>query len=338
MAKHRIIRVDYSVASYLPPFKVMDAIHRSVSKVNFHPYEGYAEICKAIASYCGVREENILVTNGGDEAIMLITTKFGPKVLIPTPTYGEYEYIAKSRDYSITKRNCLSDSGEYRICYTKKDLGWATLAWICNPNNPTGTLIPKKDIMGIINGTDAMVVVDEAYYEFSGQTVAKEVDNHRNLIVLRTFSKGFGIAGLRLGYIIAHPSIIKMFSKYNQEYNVNRVARAAGIAALKSRRHYQRRIFEAKKRRDNFQKFAESIGVHAFKSNGGFIFLKFSDMREADYVYGRFLDEGIITFISTDAEFSGLEGPYMRLALSNTINMKVIQRSLARIISEYRSQ
>ena len=65
MAKHRIIRVDYSGASYLPPYKVMDAIHRSVSKVNSYPYEGYAEICKAIASYCGVREENILVTNSG---------------------------------------------------------------------------------------------------------------------------------------------------------------------------------------------------------------------------------------------------------------------------------
>ena len=337
MSKHRIIRVDYSGGSYLPTYQVIDAIHRSISKVNYYPYEGYSELHKAIASYCGVKEENILVTNGADEAIMLVTDKFGPKVLIPTPTYNEYEYIAKSRDYQIRECNSLNEKDAYRLCYTDKDVSWASLIWICNPNNPTGNIIPKSSILKIIRSTRAAVVVDEAYYEFAGQTLVKYVDRHKNLIVLRTFSKGFGIAGLRLGYMVANPETIKMFTKYKQEYNVSRLARAAGIAALKNRKRYMRRISEAKKRRDRFQAFAESIGVHAFKSKGGFVFLKFSSQREADYVYGKFLQEGIITFISSDSEFTGLTGPYMRIALSNTANMNIIQHSLGRIIEEYRS-
>ncbi|MEM3841677.1 MAG: histidinol-phosphate transaminase [Candidatus Micrarchaeaceae archaeon] len=337
MSKHRIIHADYSGSSFMPPHEVMDAIRRSVSKVNFYPYEGYSDIRRAIASYCGVKEENILVTNGGDEAITLITNKFGQRVLIPAPTYGEYERIAKSRGYSMRIKNCMDESNSYKLNYTKGDLSWATLAWICNPNNPTGTLIPKEDIMRVVKSTKAIVVSDEAHYEYARKTVAKEVSRHKNLIVIRTFSKGFGISGLRLGYMIADPKIVNMFSMYNQEYNVNRVARAAGISALRNKEHYMHKIAEAKKIRDRFQRFARRIGLYASDSKAGFVFLKFRDAKEAEYVHRKFLDDGIITFTASSSEFTGLNGPYMRIALCDQKGMEVIQDSLGNAIKEYRA-
>lgn len=330
----KIIHLGYSGAGYDPSPAVMDAIMESLSKINSYPYEGYDELEGLIAEYCNVGRKNVMVTNGGDEAIGIITALYGSRVLIPAPTYGEYAYLARSRGAEIRFSNSMHGD-TYEVSFSDEELGWASLVWICNPNNPTGTIVPRATITRVLENTKATVVVDEAYYEFSGTSVADLVGSHDNLIVLRTFSKGFGIAGLRLGYILASSEVINRIRNAKQEFNVSRVARAAGIAAMKSRGYYLERVEEAKRVRDDFERHCNSIGITAFKSNAGFVFVKFRDMGEMEYVHSTLMSNGLVTFGPSDSEFSGLSGPYVRIALGSKNDMERAKSEISKAVADY---
>jgi len=291
---------------------------------------------RALTRYCKVKQDNILATNGADEAIGLLTTHYGKRVLIPTPTYGEYEYIAKSLDSEITYKGGLTDKDEYRLNYTKRDLDWATLVWVCSPNNPTGTYIRKRDIEWVAQHTKAIVAVDEAYFEYAGKSAINLINKYPNMVVLRTFSKAFSIAGLRLGYIASNRKIISKFSVSKQEYNVNRVARAAGTAALGSLDYYKAKIDETKALRGDFQKFARTAGLWAFDSEARFTLIRFRDRKELDYIYDALARRNILVFKASASEFTGLEGPYIRVAISNREEMLVLESALSEILEEYR--
>lgn len=333
---HKALRMDYSGAGYQPSPAVRSAIEESIPFIDTYPHEGYDELHRALTKYCGVKRDNILATNGADEAIGLLTTHYGRRILIPAPTYGEYEYIGKSLDSDVRLRECLDGKGEYKINYTKKDLDWATLVWICSPNNPTGTYVPKQDIEQVVRHTKAVVVADEAYFEYAGKSAIGLINKYPNLVVLRTFSKAFSIAGLRLGYMVSNRKVISKFSVSKQEYNVNRVARAAGIAALKSVDYYKEKISETKTLRDDFQEFARNIGIWAFDSDARFSLLRFRDENELDYVYRNLERRHIFVFRASASEFSGLNGPYMRVAISNRAEMLELESAVLEILKEYR--
>ncbi len=335
-ATDNAIRLDYSGACYAPSPLVIKAVKRSLQKANAYPYEWYAELNEEIARYCGVKPENVLPTSGGDEAIALLTYVFGKRVLIPAPTYGEYEYIAKSAGSEVVMKDCMADGYNYTLCYDDKDLAKATLVWICNPNNPTGTAIDESSIISVLERSKGIVVVDEAYYEFYGKSVIGLIDKYKNLVVLRTFSKAFGLAGLRLGYVVASSDIIDRLNRSKQEFNVSRPARDAGIAVFRSMDYYTRKISASTKRRDALEKEFSEHGIHTFKSNGGFLFLRLGSDDELKYVYSGLLDSGIIPFIATDSEFSGLKGPYMRVAIGTAVQMSLFRTHAFRLVEEYR--
>jgi Histidinol-phosphate/aromatic aminotransferase and cobyric acid decarboxylase len=103
---------------------------------------------------------------------------------------------------------------------------------ICNPNNPTGSLFAREEILRLVRESGKIVVVDEAYAEFSGQTLIPEIDNYPNLVIMRTFSKAFGMAGLRLGYLLGQPETISLINRVRQPFNVNSFSQRVGILAL----------------------------------------------------------------------------------------------------------
>jgi histidinol-phosphate aminotransferase len=328
------IHLDYSGAGYSPSALVKRSIYSASKQADCYPYEGYDMLHEKIAEYCKTESRNIYATNGGDEAIELLVTIFGRKMLVPIPTYNEYEYIGKSRNSEIRYKNCLRDDNSYSLNYTKADLKWATLVWICNPNNPTGSIIPREDILWVLDNTDAIVAVDEAYYEFAGNSVVDLIKKYKNLVVLRTFSKGFGLAGLRLGYMVSDSPRISSLKAAAQEFNVNRIARAAGIAALSSLGYYKKRIASMKRLRDEFEQFALGLGIYAFKSNGGFAFLKFKSIAELEKIYVGLKNKGIFVFKASDSEFTGLKGPYMRIAIGNRGDLSVLKKELKSLMQK----
>lgn len=228
--------LDFNERTRTPSERVIAELREAINgKLTMYPeYEGLAE---AIASYASVQAANVLVTNGSDEAISLIFRTFvskGDTVIIPEPSFSMFIQEASLCGASVVRPQYDPDSGTF----PQKDV-MATVARnpklvvLCNPNNPTGTIIPVTDIETIAQGAqDTIILVDEAYAEFSGVSVVPLLSRYPNIVITRTFSKAFGLAALRIGYMIGNPQLLGEIQKIKGPYDVNALAAAAAKAAL----------------------------------------------------------------------------------------------------------
>jgi histidinol-phosphate aminotransferase len=220
------------------PYGCSDRVKKALADYAYYhlyPDPEQRELRKALAKYTGISSEYILAGSGSDELIDLILRLFlepGDKVINCPPTFGMYPFstevcggivvsIARNQDFSIN------------VAAVKKALDKRTkVIFIASPNNPSGDITPEQVILELLNSS-TVVVVDEAYFEFSDVTVASLVPKYPNLIVLRTFSKWAGLAGLRVGYGIFPINMVKYLMKIKQPYNVNTAAQVAALESLK---------------------------------------------------------------------------------------------------------
>jgi histidinol-phosphate aminotransferase len=330
------LHLDYTGSCYGPSPAVRKAMEDSVDKANSYPYEGYMELKKAIAKYYKVKPENVMVTNGCDEAIALITYLFGKRVLIQAPTYSEFERIAKGIKSEIRIIKSSIRYSRYEINFSKKDLSWATQTWVCTPNNPTGDITPKEKIIYFVKNTNGVIAVDEAYYEYCGKSVAGLVDKYENLIVTRTFSKAYATEGIRLGYIIANPKLISALENSTQEFNVNRAARAAGLAVFKSIGYYKKSMAMLHRIKNSFEKSCKSLGFKLIDHNSPFTLILFRSDKERDFYHDGLEKMGIYTLSNTHEEFTGFSDPCIRIAIGNEKQMQIAKKALEELSKEYK--
>ena len=220
------------------PYGSIKEINEELSKISFHNYpdSNQSDLRKSLSEYVGVDVDNIVAGSGADEMIELIFKIYGKKdetIIDLQPTFGMYSFLANSMgmnvisssrntDWSIDIENTIELIKKYR---TK-------LLFIASPNNPTGNVISKKEILKLLD-TGAIIIIDETYYEFCNKSCIDLINANENLVVLRSFSKWAGIAGLRIGYMAASENIIKNMFKIKQPYNVNLAAEIAAITTLK---------------------------------------------------------------------------------------------------------
>jgi len=219
----------------------LDANENPYNKpLNRYPDPLQTELKTEIAKIKGVNAEQIFLGNGSDEAIDLpfrIFCRPGiDNVVAIEPTYGMYKVCADIND--IEYRPVLLD-GKYQLDADKLldvcDKN-TKIIWLCSPNNPTGNNLDKKEIERILNRFEGIVVIDEAYSDFSQEKPFRlELDKYPNLIVLNTFSKAWGCAAIRLGMAFAKPEIIRIFNKVKYPYNVNLLTQKQALEALKLR-------------------------------------------------------------------------------------------------------
>jgi len=197
--------------------------------LNTYPDAGQTELRKLLEGYTGISAECIVAGSGSDELIDLILRLFvgvGDEVIICVPTFDMFRFSTKMCGGTLVElprdENFAVDVSAVKATISKK----TKIILLANPNNPTGTMTPRDDIIEILN-TGLPVVVDEAYYEFSGETVAPLVRQYKNLMVPRTFSKWAGLAGLRVGYGIFPPKIADYLMAIKPPYNVNVAALVA---------------------------------------------------------------------------------------------------------------
>ncbi len=230
----RLIKLDGNENPYGCSPRVQEAL-RVYQGYNIYPDPDQRELRTAIAAYAGVDSKYVLAGAGSDELIDLLMRLFldpGDTVLNFTPTFGMYSVnaaVCGGRAINIPRRDDYTIDVEDGLEAVENN---TKLIFIANPNNPTGTLTPRDDIARLLK-TDAIVVVDEAYYEFSGATMADLVAKHQNLVVLRTFSKWAGLAGLRVGYGIMSPAIVQRLMAIKPPYNVSVAAQVAVLESLK---------------------------------------------------------------------------------------------------------
>jgi histidinol-phosphate aminotransferase len=233
----RIIKLDANENPYGPSPRARQAL----SQIDAHRYPDPAqkEMRSALASYAGVKPSQVIATNGGDELIAMVmqmALEPGDQFIDAIPSFGMYAWAALLARGAIISIPRLRERGwAVDIDAVLTALSPRTrLIILCSPNNPTGNLTPREDIERLLE-TGLLVVVDEAYYEFSGETVVPLLADHPNLLIMRTMSKWAGLAGLRVGYALAHPELVRHMDKIRQPFNVNLAAQAAVVASVQDK-------------------------------------------------------------------------------------------------------
>jgi histidinol-phosphate aminotransferase len=330
-----VIRLDYSDMKYPPAPDLVRLLGQELGRLGEYPSGDYGKIKQKYAEYAGVKPGQVLVSNGLDEAIDLVTRAWGRNVLIPSPTFSQFELAARRRNARVFLADCFND-GEYALRFPKERLRKASLAWICSPNNPTGTTIPRGDILRAVEGCAGMVCVDEAYYEYSGQTVADLISDRSNLVVLRGLSKGFGLAGLRIGFALSDEKNIKRLESMRQIFSVNRLAERAAEEVLGYGGYYsgiRRRIADT---RERFADGLRRIGLRPFKSAANFILVEFGSLKEARAAYEGLKKAGIVALPAWDGEFSGLNGPFIRFTIGTEEQMGIVADEIEKLTEDWK--
>jgi histidinol-phosphate aminotransferase len=320
-SKKEKIFLTQSYFKYPLPEEMLKELSEELKDINRYPSGGrYSKLRQILAEYVGVKMENILPTNGSDEVIEIVTRAYKGEVLIPIPTFSQYEASADRSGLPKVLVNCLHNR-EYNINYFAEQLEKASLVWICNPNNPTGTRIPRENIIDILQRAKGMVVVDECNYEYLGETVVDLIDKYENLIISRSFSKNFGLAGLRLGFAISNPKNVKKLAAFGQHFRVNRMAEKAAAKVLKYLDYYQEIWGKMKKVRDKFVWQINELGFFAYDSQANFVLVGFKDKKVTERVWKYLKENSIYTLPGWENEFSGLDDQFIRFTIGEEWEM-----------------
>ncbi|OEF99563.1 histidinol-phosphate transaminase [Vulcanibacillus modesticaldus] len=243
--------------------------------LNFYP-DNDATLLKAeISKYIGVSPANIVVGNGSSEMIELIIKTYVDKnetILSVVPTFSMYAVFSQiystkfvgvesNEDFSIDIEKLIDKANEIN----------PKVIILCNPNNPTGNLLPTRDIKKLLENTNSLVVIDEAYMEFASGSMVEEISNYENLIVLRTLSKAFGLAGIRVGYLLANQKIVNIIDQVRSPYNLNVMSQWIATKALKNKERVIAYIEEIKLGREFLYNKLKENGMKVFKSHGNFL-------------------------------------------------------------------
>jgi histidinol-phosphate aminotransferase len=267
----KLINLASNESPFPPSPRVRSAIRKAIKYLNLYPDPWATELREKIASYTRVGVENVILGNGSDELLDLTCRLFldpGDRVLVPVPTFSIYEIAVRlaGADPQFWPLPEFQWKGEELL----QAAGKAKMVFVCRPNNPTGNSAAEETILELLRG-GKIVVVDEAYGEFARYSLAKHVTTHENLVVLRTFSKAFGLAGLRIGYALASPKVVEAMQRIKQPFSVNSLALVAASAALDDLPYMNRVVEEVVKERGRMREELLSMKLRVLESDANFL-------------------------------------------------------------------
>lgn len=280
----------------------LDANENSLGSVAASGYNRYpdpyqTDLKKKIAQLKKVLPDQLFLGNGSDEAIDLLLRAFceprRDNVIIMPPSYGMYSVCARINDVKVVEVPLATD---FHINYDKLKEAYlnAKIIFICSPNNPSANLMNSATVKRILSEFEGLVVIDEAYQDFSGQNSwLAHLDSYSNLVVLQTFSKAWGMAALRLGMAYAHPQIIAILNKIKYPYNINVLTQKTVLQALDNSAKKDAMIIEILEGRSYLQKALKSLQIvkNVFPSDANFLLVKFADPKA---VYNKLKDKKVI--------------------------------------------
>jgi histidinol-phosphate aminotransferase len=280
-----------------------EAARAAVSAVNLYPDGSAFTLHRAIAARYQVTPEEIFVGNGSNELIELLVRTFvldGEEVLTSAQSFVAYKLAANAHGRTLMEAP-MKARFHYDLDALKKLLGRKTkLVFLANPDNPTGTSFAEKDLLPFLDAApkDTLVVLDEAYAEYVDAPGYQDSlalrRRYPNLVVLRTFSKIYGLAGLRVGYGLARPDLVEYLDRVRAPFNVNHVAQAAAAAALGDAEHVARSRALVLEQRPVLAAGLAELGATVVPSQGNFILADFPN-RPAKALFEELLREGVVT-------------------------------------------
>jgi histidinol-phosphate aminotransferase len=240
---------------------------------------------KMVADFLGIAGEQVFLTNGADEGIDLLCRAYlnpGSEIIVVTPTFAMYEVFAQTEDARIVRVPTGPDFSFPEQEVIDAISPQTRIVIICNPNNPTGLPVARSSMMRVIEAApEAAVLLDEAYFDFYSQTMMDQIGRIPNLFIARTFSKAYGLAGLRLGVMAGDKQQISMLRRMASPFNVNVFAMECLAEALADRVHVDAYIAQVKAGREWLQRELEQLNFKCWPSQANFILCRFGDSKKA---------------------------------------------------------
>lgn len=281
----RIFKLDWNEATIAPSPKVLEAIQSYMLNdggLNWYPELGSPRLRERLSEYTGQPADSLLVTNGSDEALALICNTFineGDTVLVPVPTYNHFVVFAQARGAQIRAvqfaNPFAADIDAVRRAMTPD----VRLVYLVSPNNPTGATLDPADVAAFCaDYPQTMVLLDEAYYEFCRVSGINLVSKHPNLVVTRTFSKAFGLAGLRVGYLAAGDEIISGLRRIYNSKSVNTIGQVGASAALDDLDYLHTFVDDVTEAKQVVREFFEARDIEVHTTSANFVVVRVADV------------------------------------------------------------
>jgi histidinol-phosphate aminotransferase len=278
------LKLDWNESTIPPSPKVYQSIVSFLSHsnhLNWYPELGSANLCEAIADYVSLVPGNVMVTNGSDDALELICKTYlgpGDRVVAPIPTYTHFLVYVQARGAELA----FFEPADIFSPEIDGLMGFITpetrLVYLVSPNNPTGVTYSQAEVERLLKAfPGTMFIVDEAYHEFHGESVVGLVSRYDNLVVTRTFSKCFGIAGLRMGYLCTSEPVMVQLRKLFNPKSVNRLGQIAAMACLSDLDYYGRFVDEVTRAKRFFRDEMARRGFDVKTTPANFVLLQVED-------------------------------------------------------------
>lgn len=320
------VRLNTNEAPEEPPVEYVERLRAAIIDIslNRYPEREADDLRAAIARHHGVDANQVYCANGSNEVLQSILLAYGGadrNVIVFEPTYALHSHIARVTGTPVVAgvRNAqfLVDLEEYdRVADASQALGPLNPAvtFICSPNNPTGRLEPFETIEAILERSPGLVIVDEAYGQFAPRSALELLSKHRNLLVVRTFSKTWSLAALRLGYVIADPEIIEALWRVTLPYHLDAIKQTAGVLALDYEREMDDRVKRIVAERIRLANALSAISIEVVPSEANFILFRVSG-REAKSVWQSLVDQSVL--VRDISQLPHLEG-YLRVTIGTS--------------------
>ncbi|PAV07187.1 histidinol-phosphate transaminase [Methanosphaera cuniculi] len=300
--------------------KAKQAIIDAIDEINRYPESNHEYLKEKIAEYANVKPEQVIVTGDGADELFDVLAKTlidpGDEFITHPPTYTYYEYTFKVYGAKPVYAKWDLESNTLDVDSVLENITDKTKAiFLCTPNNPTGGLISQDDIIRIIEATDALVVVDEAYWEFAEVNNINLLDKYDNVLIIRTFSKILGLAGLRIGYGLSNPELLEKMSRIKPVFSVTVPSQKAVIATLDDEDYINNYIKKSIDEREYLYESVSNIdNLHIYPSKSNYLLV---DLHDSGFTAAQLADElmkrGVIVRDCTS--FRDLDEYYMRISI-----------------------
>ncbi len=318
------VKLNANENPYGLPEGIIEEILRKAKNLKYsrYPNANSVKLSEAVSAFWGLTRDNIVIGNGSDELIDYLIKAFsekGRKVITTAPSFAMYKIYSivngsnfvqiplSQSNFSLNEDKILEEA--------KKDD--SSIIFLAYPNAPTGNYFAEDKIIKIIEESGCLVVVDEAYYEFGKKTFVPLISRYDNLVILRTFSKAYSIASLRVGYLLSNPEIINEVRKVKNPFNVNTFSQLAAQVVFENKEILKNNIEKIIKERERLtDRINEITPFKTHPSQTNFVLVEAGSKEDTDLVYNNLLEQGILVQTVSDPVFSSSRY-FLRITVGN---------------------
>ena len=316
---HTSFKLDWNECTVDPSPHVTKAISDYLQQgrgLNWYPRLGSTELVEALVEYTGVAADHLLVTNGSDDALRLICSTYldtGDEVVIPVPTYNHFMVFVQSRGARVVTTRAKTAFDPNLDGIERAISEQTRLLYLVSPNNPTGVIYEPEVVARLCREyPNTLIMLDEAYFEFGNITGIELVEEFPNLMVTRTFSKAFGLAGLRVGYLAASPELIDGMRRIYNPKSVNTLGQVGAIAALNDLGYLESFLEEVEASKEILKDFFDDANVEAHITPANFVIVRMPDIESTLH---QLEERGV--YVRDRSSYPGLEG-CLRMTVGTT--------------------